>query len=128
MAMFVHLTPAKNVKAILRSGITRLRKGQTARAASVRDARHPRLLRLASMAARIAVCGGQRTIGAIYFRILDTEPVWVGITLPPHRLLTAAEAAAQPCRVRKVVKGMKSLSRSRSHAGRATVCATCPRS
>jgi hypothetical protein len=93
MAMFVHLTPEKNVKAILRSGITRLRKGE-GRPSGVYAMPVTRDFYISHQWLRELKCGGQRTIGAIYFRIPDNEQVWVGHYNQNHRLLTAAEAAA----------------------------------
>jgi hypothetical protein len=92
MAMFVHLTLEKNLKAIQRNGIGRMR--------SRRDI--PRGIFAMPVTRNFYVshqwlrelkgkkAGG--TIAAVYFRIADAEMVSVGHYNQAHQLITAAEA------------------------------------
>ena len=100
MPLFVHLTPEKNVKAILRSGISvRTAKGTFfGKAAGV----FPKGVFAVPVTRNFCVShqwlrelkrGGQRTIWGIYFRIPDGEPVQVGHFGTEHALMSAAEAA-----------------------------------
>jgi hypothetical protein len=100
MPIFVHLTPEKNVKAILRSGISL----RTARGAfpGKRKGRFPRGIFAVPVTGDFFIShqwlrelkrGGQRTIWGIYFRIPDDEPVEVGHFGSEHVPMTAAEAA-----------------------------------
>jgi hypothetical protein len=93
MAMFVHLTPEKNVNAILRAGITRLRKGRQC-PSGVYAMPVTRNFYVSHQWLRELKRNGQRTICAVCFRIPDEEEVWVGHYNQNHRALTAAEAAA----------------------------------
>ncbi len=93
MAMFVHLTPGKNVKAILRSGITRLRKNNW-RPTGVYAMPVTRNFYVSHQWLRELKRGRQRTICAVYFRIPDDEQVWVGHYNQNHHQLSASEAAA----------------------------------
>jgi hypothetical protein len=93
MAMFVHLSPEKNVKAILRSGVTRLRRGGS-RPGGVYAMPVTRNFYVSHQWLRELKRGGQRTICAVYFRIPDDEQVWVGHYGQNHRAMSAAEAAA----------------------------------
>jgi hypothetical protein len=93
MAMFVHLTPEKNEKSILRSGITRLRKtGQ--RPGGVYAMPVTRNFYVSHQWLRELKRGGQKTICAVYFRIPDDEEVWVGHYNENHHAMSAAEAVA----------------------------------
>src|SRR5262252_2465123 len=91
MAMFVHLTAEKNVKAILRNGISRLRKTH----------RYPpcifampvtRNFYLSHQWLRELKRRGLGPIAGVYFRIADDETVWVGHYNQPHLSMKAAEA------------------------------------
>lgn len=102
MAMFVHLTPEKNLKAILRSGIT-LRGKRTGSTLGRKLATRPEGVYAMPVTRNFYVShqwlrelkrGGQRTICAVYFRIPDEQPVWIGHYGQVHRQLSAAEAAA----------------------------------
>lgn len=93
MAMLVHLTPEKNVKAILRSGITCQKKGYW-RSGGVYAVPVTRNFYVSHQWLRELKRGGQRTICAVYFRIPDDEQVWVGHYNQNHRYMTAAEAAS----------------------------------
>lgn len=93
MAMFVHLTPEKTAKAIVRNGISRIRKSQ----------RHPsgifampvtRNFYVSHQWLRELKRRGQGPIVGIYFRIADEEIVWVGHYNQPHESMTAARALA----------------------------------
>ena len=102
MAMFVHLTPEKNLKAILRSGITALRKKPRHRLPAWGPFEHggvyatpvTRNFYVSHQWLRELKRGGQRTVCAVYFRIPDYEWVWVGHYNQNHRVMPAAEAAA----------------------------------
>lgn len=93
MAMFVHLTPEKNVKAILRAGIRRLRE-RSQRPGGVYAMPVTRNFYVSHQWLRELKRNGQRTICAVYFRIPDGEEVWVGHYSQNHRSMTAAEAGA----------------------------------
>jgi hypothetical protein len=93
MSTFVHLTPEKNVKAILRSGITQLRKRDW-RPDGVYAMPVTRDFYVSHQWLRELKRGRQRTICAVYFQIPDSERVWVGHYNQNHRQLSAAEAAA----------------------------------
>ena len=93
MAMFVHLTAEKNIKSILRNGISRIR----------RRANYPhgvfampvtRNFYISHQWLRELKRRGGNTISAVYFRISDEERVWVGHYNQAHQQMTAAEAAA----------------------------------
>jgi hypothetical protein len=91
MAMFVHLTAEKNVKLIARSGIKpRLKAGWL----GVFAMPVTRNFYVSHQWLRELKRNGQRTICAVYFRIPDTELVWVGHYNSNHREISAAEAAA----------------------------------
>lgn len=92
MPVFVHLTPEKNLKAILRSGITRLRKNDW-RPTGVYAMPVTRNFYVSHQWLRELKRGRQRTICAVYFRIPDHEQVWVGHYNRHHRQVSAAEAA-----------------------------------
>ena len=91
MPMFVHLTPERNVKAILRSGITRLRKDDWRPGGNVMPL--TRNFYVSHQWLRELKRGRQRTICAVYFRIPDDEQLWVGHYNQNHHPVSAAEAA-----------------------------------
>src|ERR1700757_2114172 len=98
MPLFVHLTPEKNVKAILRSGISlRTSRGAFLRKVNVRFPREifavpvTRDFYISHQWLRELKRGGQRTIWGIYFRVPDDEPVQVGHFGNPHVSMTAAQ-------------------------------------
>src|SRR5215470_349095 len=93
MAMFVNLTAAKNVKAILRNGISRLRKS-TRYSSGIFAMPVTRNFYLSHQWLRELKRRGQGPIAAIYFRISDDETVWIGHYNGVHLQMTAAEAAA----------------------------------
>lgn len=93
MTTFVHLTPESNVRAIRRAGL---------RTAPTRVELPPGVYALPT-GPEFAVSHqwlrelkwrGERAVWAVYFRLPDTEPVWMGHYGGPHRRLSAGEAAA----------------------------------
>jgi hypothetical protein len=92
MATFVHLTPEKNVKAILRNGISRLRR-TTDRPHGIYAMPVTRNFYVSHQWLRELKRGGQAPIAGVYFRIPDDERVWVGHYNRSHQEMTAAEAA-----------------------------------
>ncbi|MEV4109299.1 hypothetical protein [Nonomuraea sp. NPDC049695] len=92
MTMLVHITAAKNIRSIRRSGIRAVSGGQD----------EPGVYCLTVLPSyqtthqwvRELRRGGQRTLVAVYFRVADNEPVQVGHynRFPAH--LGSAEAAA----------------------------------
>jgi hypothetical protein len=93
MARFVHLTPAKNVKSILRAGITRLHESGW-RPTGVYAMPVTRSFYVSHQWLRELKRAGQRTIWAVYFQIPDGEKVWMGHYNQNHCAMTAAEAAS----------------------------------
>ena len=93
MATFVHLTSEKNIKAITHSGIKPgrprgvLPKGVFAVPVTPDFYGSHQWLRELRRS-------GQRTLCAVYLRIPDDEPVYVGHYNEHHQVLTAAEAVA----------------------------------
>lgn len=93
MVRFVHLTPEKNVDDILRSGITQLRQQDD----------HPKGIFAMPVARSFYISHqwlgelkerGHLRVAALYFRVPDSEPVWVGHYRHSHQRMTAAEAIA----------------------------------
>lgn len=93
--MFVHLTTESRIRRIRRNGIGIVRKvvGTTLRGVyavpASRDfySSHQWLRELKRR--------NQGPIAAVYFRLPDTQPVWVGHYRQAHQLVSAAEAVAQ---------------------------------
>jgi hypothetical protein len=91
MVIFVHLTPEKNLDFILGHGITRLRQ----------QGDHPKGI-FAMPAARSFYVShqwlgelkerGHLTVAGLYFRVPESEPVWVGHYLRDHLEMTSVEA------------------------------------
>src|SRR5215469_5278733 len=93
MAMFVHLTAEKNVKRILRNGITRL--GRTCNAPhGIFAMPVTRNFYVSHQWLRELRRKGQSPMVAVYFRIPDGDAVWVGHYNRSHRKMTAAKALA----------------------------------
>jgi hypothetical protein len=86
MALFVHLTPEKNARTIMRSGIKRGRGVFCLPVLPSYVISHQWLRELRR--------GGQRTIVAVDFRIPDGEPVLVGHYGQAGHEVTAAQAVA----------------------------------
>lgn len=93
MAMFVHLTAEKNVKAILRNGISRLRK-QSQTPSGVFAMPVTRNFYVSHQWLRELKRRGQGPVAGIYFRVGDEEVVWVGHFNRPHQSMTASQALA----------------------------------
>jgi hypothetical protein len=95
VVMFVHLTPEKHVKQILRAGIIPPRRPSrwlTSWPGCVYAMPVTPDFYLSHQWLRELKRQGQRTICAVYFRIPDEESVWVGHYSQNHRSMTAAEA------------------------------------
>ena len=92
--MFVHLTPEKNVKTILRNGLSRIRKSSN-RPHGIFAMPVTRNFFVSHQWLRELKRGGSGPIAAIYFRIPDEEVVWIGHYNQAHQQMTAAEAAAE---------------------------------
>ena len=87
MPVLVHLTPAKNVKCILRSGIHQGWQGvYCLPVLQSYYASHQWLRELKR--------SGQRTFVGIYFHVPDEEMVWFGHYSRPHQHVTVTEAIA----------------------------------
>ena len=93
MATFVHLTAEKNVPRILRNGISRLRK-QSGRPSGIFAMPVTRNFYVSHQWLRELRRRGQGPVAAVYFRIPDTQAVWVGHYNRGHQKMTAAEAVA----------------------------------
>jgi hypothetical protein len=93
MPMFVHLTPEKNVKAILRNGVSRLRK-RSGQPHGVFAMPVTRNYFVSHQWLRELRRRGTGSIAGVYFRIPDEQLVWVGHYNQSHRRMTAAEAAS----------------------------------
>ena len=89
MAIFVHLTFEKNLKAILRNGISRVRKDGGIYAMPVTRNFYVSHQWLREMKRRTS-----GSVVAVYFRIPDDTPVQVGRYNQYHRQMTAAQAVA----------------------------------
>jgi hypothetical protein len=93
MTMFVHLTSEKNQKAILRNGISRIRK-QANRPHGIFAMPVTRNYYVSHQWLRELRRRSESNIIGVYFRIPDAETVWVGHYNQAHQQMTAAEAAA----------------------------------
>lgn len=91
MAMFVHLTPEKNSKSIVRSGI-RCRRSPVPEGRVVFAVPVTRSYYVSNQWLRELKRSGQRTIVAVHFRIPDYQAVLVGHYASGHRFVTAAQA------------------------------------
>ncbi|GHO46153.1 hypothetical protein [Ktedonospora formicarum] len=88
MPVLVHLTPAKNVKRILRSGIHQSRQGVYC--LPVLQSYY-----VSHQWMRELKRWGQRTFIGIYFHVPDDEMVWFGHYNQPHQYVTVSEAISQ---------------------------------
>lgn len=95
MPMFVHLAPESRVARIRRNGIGRLRKRRGEQPGGIFAVPVTRNFFVSHQWLRELKRRGQGAITAIYFRIADDEPVWVGHYGQAHRPMTAAEATAE---------------------------------
>ncbi len=94
MAMFVHLTAEKQVKVIVRNGITRLRKSRIAGQSGIYAMPVMRNFYVSHQWLRELKRRGRGPIAGIYFRVPDAETVWLGHYNQAHQQMTAAEATA----------------------------------
>ena len=93
MAMFVHLTAEKNVKRILRNGISRLRR-MTNTPHGIFAMPVTRNFYVSHQWLRELRRRGQGAIAAVYFRIPDDAEVWVGHYNQAHQKMQATQALA----------------------------------
>ncbi|MDQ3650939.1 MAG: hypothetical protein M3458_11830 [Acidobacteriota bacterium] len=93
MAIFVHLTSGKNLKAILRNGITRIAKREIA-TNGVYALPVTRNYYISHQWLRELKRRNEGPIAAVYFRIRDDTPVLVGRYNQDHQQMSAAEAVA----------------------------------
>jgi hypothetical protein len=91
MAMFVHLTAERNVNAILRNGISRLRRSSKY-PAGIFAMPVTRNFYVSHQWLRELKRRGHGPVAGVYFRIGDKEVVWVGHYNQPHVSMTAAQA------------------------------------
>jgi len=94
MAMYVHLTFAKNVDAIRRGGISRLRSAHKCNVSGVFALPVVRNFYISHQWLRELKRRGRGSIVGVYFRIPDNEHVWIGHYNSEHRPMTATQAAA----------------------------------
>ena len=93
MATFVHLTADGNARGIRRAGI-RTSPGPSGLPNGVFALPTTPEFAISHQWLRELKTGGQRSIVAVYFRLPDDEPVFVGHYGGPHREMTAADATA----------------------------------
>jgi hypothetical protein len=93
MAMFAHLTSEKSIKIIRRNGISRIRK-QRDRPRGIYAMPVTRNFYVSHQWLRELKRRGVSTIAGVYFRVPDSQPVWVGHYNQAHQQMTAAEAIA----------------------------------
>jgi hypothetical protein len=93
--MFVHLAPASRVVLIRRNGISRLRRARGDRPAGIFAMPFTRNFYVSHQWLRELKRRGQGALSGVYFRLPDSEPVWVGHYGQAHRRMTAAEAVAE---------------------------------
>src|SRR3954452_19977391 len=94
MAMFVHLAPTSRVALIRRNGISRLRQAWGDRPAGIFAVPVTRNFYVSHQWLRELSRRGRGPIVGVYFRIPDSEAVWVGHYNQAHQEMTAAVAAA----------------------------------
>jgi len=92
--MFVHLTVEKQVKPILRNGITRLRKSRMTGQSGIYAMPVTRNFYISHQWLRELKRRGRGPIAGVYFRVPDDEIVWLGHYNQAHQQMTAAEATA----------------------------------
>ncbi len=92
--MFVHLAPEKRVPVILRNGIRRMRRARGDFPGGVFAVPVTRNFYVSHQWLRELKRQNQAVIAGIYFRIPDSEQVWVGHYGQAHRWMTSAEAVA----------------------------------
>jgi hypothetical protein len=92
MTMFVHLTPESNLPRICRSGIRRPRKARGELPVGVFAVPVTRNFFVSHQWLRELGRHQSRPIAAVYFRVPDDEPVWVGHYRQVGQLMSAADA------------------------------------
>ena len=95
MATFVHLAPEARADKIRRNGIRRLRKALGAQPAGLFAVPVTPNFLVSHQWLRELRRRGQRNFVAVYFRIPDDEPVWLGHYGQAPRELTAAAAVGE---------------------------------
>lgn len=95
MAMFVHLAPESLIARFRRSGIASRRKTTGVLPRGVFAVPVTRDFYLSHQWLRELKRRGKGPVAAVYFRIDDDEPVWVGHYGQAHRRMTAAQAVAE---------------------------------
>jgi hypothetical protein len=95
MPIFVHLAPESRLTMIQRNGIRRLRRASGDRPGGVFAVPVTRNFYVSHQWLRELKRRGQGAISGVYFRLPDSEPVWVGHYGQVHRLMTAAQAVAE---------------------------------
>lgn len=93
MPMFVHLTSENNLPAILRGGISRIRR-RAGRPHGIYAMPVTRNFYVSHQWVRELRRWKSSSIVAVYFRIADEEMVWVGHYNSTHQQMTAAEAVS----------------------------------
>src|SRR5258706_703303 len=94
MPIFVHPAPQPPVARIRRSGISRLRKPRGDLPGGVFAVPVTRNFFLSHQWLRELKRRGVGPIAAVYFRIPDDQPVWVGHYRHAHQRMTAEQAVA----------------------------------
>ena len=91
MVIFVHLTPERNVGTILRQGITRMR-GQDDHPAGIFAMPATRSFHVSHQWLHELKDRGHLRVAGMYFRVPESEPVWVGHYRECHEQITAKKA------------------------------------
>jgi hypothetical protein len=94
MAMFVHLAPESRAALIRRNGIRRLRRPVSGRPGGVFAVPVVRNFFVSHQWLRELKRRNAGAIVGVYFRVSDTEPVFVGHYGRHHQQMSAAEAVA----------------------------------
>ncbi len=95
MTMFVHLAAESRVPLIRRNGLSRLRKSTATQPGGIFAMPVTRNFYISHQWLRELKRRGQGAIAGVYFRIPDTELVWVGHYGQAHRQMTAVEAEGE---------------------------------
>lgn len=93
--MFVHLTTESLSSRVQRNGIVRLRKPKGSAPAGVYAVPVTRNFYASHQWLRELKRRNQGPIAGVYFRVPDSQPVWLGHYGQVHRLVSAAEAIGQ---------------------------------
>lgn len=95
MAMFVHLAPAARVEKIRRNGIRRLRQARGSHPGGLFAVPVTPNFLISHQWLRELRRRGEKNFVAVYFRIPDDEPVWLGHYGRQHQEMTAAAAVGE---------------------------------